>query len=101
VVALLTAYCLQQLVMFTICVCVQANLAADKQLYLFASTLLFTELSLAESSDPTLLLRRYERQIKELKQELSMRDALRWVGRASVLGWGCEKHRVGLWKQHL
>jgi len=34
-------------------------------------------LSLAESSDPALLLRRYERQIKELKQELAMRDALR------------------------
>eukprot|EP00967_Tisochrysis_lutea_P128432 scaffold219661_cov17-Tisochrysis_lutea.AAC.1 len=39
-----------------------------------------TELSLAESSDPTLLLRRYERQIKELKQELAMRDALRCEG---------------------
>lgn len=38
-----------------------------------------TELSLAESSDPALLLRRYERQIKELKQELAMRDALRCV----------------------
>jgi kinesin family protein 6/9 len=35
---------------------------------------------LAESSDPLLLLRRYERQFKELKQELAMRDALRFVG---------------------
>mmetsp|Transcript_11616 Transcript_11616/g.31666 ORF Transcript_11616/g.31666 Transcript_11616/m.31666 type:complete len:760 (+) Transcript_11616:247-2526(+) len=43
---------------------------------------LTTELSLAESSDPTLLLRRYERQIKELKQELAMRDAL--SGKARV-----------------
>ncbi|KAF5841849.1 kinesin-like protein [Dunaliella salina] len=43
---------------------------------------LTTELSLAESSDPALLLRRYERQIKELKQELAMRDAL--SGKARV-----------------
>jgi kinesin family protein 6/9 len=30
-----------------------------------------------ESSDPVLLVRRYERQIRELKQELAMRDMLR------------------------
>lgn len=38
--------------------------------------LITSELSLTESSDPSLLLRKYERQIKELKAELAMRDTL-------------------------
>ena len=36
-----------------------------------------TEALVNESTDPTLMLRRYERQIKELKQELAMKDTLR------------------------
>lgn len=40
---------------------------------------LVTEATVNESSDPGLLLRRYERQIRELKQELAMRDMLRCV----------------------
>ena len=36
-----------------------------------------TDVGINESNDPSLLLRRYERQVKELKQELAMRDALR------------------------
>jgi kinesin family protein 6/9 len=40
--------------------------------------MLTSNLSLAESADTNLLLRRYERQIRELKQELAMRDALRY-----------------------
>ncbi len=43
---------------------------------------LTSDLRLAESSDDAMLLRRYERQIRELKQELSMRDALRCAARA-------------------
>lgn len=39
---------------------------------------LVTDVAVNESSDPSLMLKRYERQIKELKQELAMRDALRW-----------------------
>ncbi len=39
---------------------------------------LTTDLALNESNDPALLLRRYERQIAELKAELAMRDTLRW-----------------------
>jgi kinesin family protein 6/9 len=42
-----------------------------------------TDVGVNESSDPMLLLRRYERQIKELKQELAMRDALSGRGRIS------------------
>lgn len=38
---------------------------------------LTTDLAANESTDPGLLLRRYERQIKELKAELAMRDTLR------------------------
>jgi hypothetical protein len=38
---------------------------------------LTTDLAVNESNDPGLLLRRYERQIKELKAELAMRDTLR------------------------
>lgn len=40
---------------------------------------LVTDPVVNESSDPSLLLRRCQRQIKELKQELAMRDALRCV----------------------
>ncbi|GMH37608.1 hypothetical protein BSKO_05481 [Bryopsis sp. KO-2023] len=43
---------------------------------------LVTDPVVNESTDPTLLLRKYERQINELKQELSMRDAL--SGRARI-----------------
>ncbi|EFJ50296.1 Kif9 type kinesin [Volvox carteri f. nagariensis] len=43
---------------------------------------LTTDLAVNESNDPGLLLRRYERQIRELKQELAMRDTL--SGRARV-----------------
>ncbi|GIL58915.1 hypothetical protein Vafri_13928 [Volvox africanus] len=43
---------------------------------------LTTDLAVNESNDPGLLLRRYERQIKELKAELAMRDTL--GGRARV-----------------
>jgi kinesin family protein 6/9 len=39
---------------------------------------LVTEAVVNESGDPELLLKRAERQIKELKQELAMRDMLRW-----------------------
>ena len=38
---------------------------------------LVTEAVVNESGDPELLLKRAERQIKELKQELAMRDMLR------------------------
>lgn len=38
---------------------------------------LVTSAVVNESSDPVLLVRRYERQIRELKQELAMRDMLR------------------------
>ena len=44
---------------------------------------LVTVVGVNESSDPSLLLRRYERQIKELKQELAMRDALSGRSRVS------------------
>ncbi|KAG2434981.1 hypothetical protein HYH02_011980 [Chlamydomonas schloesseri] len=44
---------------------------------------LTTDLALNESNDPALLLRRYERQIKELKAELAMRDTLSGKGRVS------------------
>jgi len=37
---------------------------------------LTTDISINERNDPTLLLRKYERQIAELKQELAMRDTL-------------------------
>jgi len=40
---------------------------------------LVSEAVVNESSDPGLLIKRYERQIKELKQELAMRDMLRCV----------------------
>lgn len=40
---------------------------------------LITDVFVNESTDTSLLLRRYERQIKELKQELAMRDTLRSV----------------------
>lgn len=46
---------------------------------------LTTDLALNESNDPALLLRRYERQIAELKAELAMRDTLRW-GRGGLGG---------------
>lgn len=36
-----------------------------------------TEAVVNESSDPALLVKRYERQVRELKQELAMRDMLR------------------------
>lgn len=35
------------------------------------------EAVVTESNDPSLLVKRYERQIKELKAELTMRDALK------------------------
>ena len=38
---------------------------------------LVTDAVVNESADPGLLLKRYERQIRELKQELAMRDMLR------------------------
>lgn len=41
---------------------------------------LTTDATVNESADPALLLKRYERQIRELKQELAMRDALRCGG---------------------
>lgn len=44
---------------------------------------LVTEVGVNESSDPSLLLHRYERQIKELKAELAMRDALNSRGRVA------------------
>ncbi|GFR47649.1 hypothetical protein Agub_g9392 [Astrephomene gubernaculifera] len=44
---------------------------------------LTTQLAVNESSDPGLLLRRYERQIKELKAELAMRDTLSGRSRVS------------------
>ncbi|KAG2485910.1 hypothetical protein HYH03_015354 [Edaphochlamys debaryana] len=44
---------------------------------------LTTDLAVNESSDPQLLLRRYERQIKELKAELAMRDTLSGKARVS------------------
>lgn len=42
-----------------------------------------------ESADPALLLKRYERQVRELKQELAMRDMLRRASPRGVflLGW--------------
>lgn len=46
-----------------------------------------TEARVNESSDPALLLRRYERQIRELKQELAMRDTLRRGGGGRGGGW--------------
>ena len=39
---------------------------------------LVTDAAVNESADPGLLVKRYERQIKELRQELAMRDMLRW-----------------------
>lgn len=51
---------------------------------------LVTDVGVNESNDPSLLLRRYERQIKELKQELAMRDALRW-GAHGLMGRGRER----------
>ena len=44
---------------------------------------LVTDVGVNESSDPSLLLHRYERQIKELKAELAMRDALNGRGRVA------------------
>ncbi|KXZ54349.1 hypothetical protein GPECTOR_5g430 [Gonium pectorale] len=44
---------------------------------------LTTDLAVNESTDPALLLRRYERQIKELKAELAMRDTLSGRSRVS------------------
>lgn len=44
---------------------------------------LTTDLALNESNDPALLLRRYERQIAELKAELAMRDTLSGRSRVS------------------
>ncbi|KAL6745955.1 kinesin-like protein [Haematococcus lacustris] len=43
---------------------------------------LTTDVSVSESNDPGLLLKRYERQVRELRQELAMRDAL--SGKARV-----------------
>jgi len=45
--------------------------------------MLVTDIGVNESSDPSLLLRRCERQVKELKQELAMRDALSGRSRIS------------------
>ena len=51
---------------------------------------LTTDVSQLESADPALLAKRYERQIKELKQELALRDTLRWVqGCVVILTVGC------------
>ena len=64
---------------------------------------LVTEAAVNESADPALLLRRYERQVKELKAELAMRDALRWAhlgdGRCRERG---ASHRSALlcWRGH-
>ncbi|GLC42055.1 Kinesin heavy chain [Pleodorina starrii] len=44
---------------------------------------LTTDLAVNESNDPGLLLRRYERQIRELKAELAMRDTLSGRSRVS------------------
>eukprot|EP00891_Asterochloris_glomerata_P009274 jgi/Astpho2/9274/e_gw1.00139.3.1_t len=44
--------------------------------------LIETEAYVAESTDPSLLIKRYERQVKELKAELAMRDMLN--GRSAV-----------------
>lgn len=44
---------------------------------------LVTDVGVTESSDPVLLVRKYERQIKELKQELAMRDTLSGRGRVA------------------
>lgn len=37
---------------------------------------LITDANINQRNDPTMLLRKYERQIAELKQELAMRDTL-------------------------
>jgi hypothetical protein len=45
-----------------------------------------------ESSDPVLALRKAERQVKELRQELAMRDMLRCARKAIwILGAFCER----------
>lgn len=44
---------------------------------------LVTDVGVTESSDPALLVRKYERQIRELKQELAMRDTLSGRGMVS------------------
>ena len=49
---------------------------------------LVTDVTMTESSDPLLLAKRFERQIKELKQELALRDTLRWGGLVGGPGGG-------------
>lgn len=65
--------------------------------------LLVTDAVVNESADPALLLKRAERQVRELKQELAMRDMLRWGiwgllrgvwarvhGRINMCAWVCD-----------
>ncbi len=47
---------------------------------------LVTEAVVNESADPGLLVKRYERQIRELKQELAMRDMLRCAQLTQMAG---------------
>jgi hypothetical protein len=63
---------------------------------------LTTEAVVNESGDPALLLKRAERQIKELKQELAMRDMLRWGVAMGEQGWmadtaGPVQQQLKLW----
>ncbi|KAK3249053.1 Kinesin heavy chain [Cymbomonas tetramitiformis] len=56
---------------------------------------LMTDAVINERNDPTLLLRKYERQIYELKQELAMRDTLSGRGRISYNDVGdLERHEL-------
>jgi len=50
---------------------------------------------LNESNDPALLVRKYERQIRELKQELAMRDTFAGRGRVTYVDYtDMEKHEL-------
>lgn len=60
---------------------------------------LTTDAVVNESADPGLLLKRYERQIKELKQELAMRDALRCGPLQAALSVGVPPRWHKLWTQ--
>ena len=59
---------------------------------------LTTDLALNESNDPALLLRRYERQIKELKAELAMRDTLRCAERQGGGVWWFTRFFMSLYQ---
>ncbi len=61
---------------------------------------LLTDAVVNESADPTLLLKRAERQIRELKQELTMRDMLRWV-MGVALTVLLDKGHMCLWQDRL